>query len=553
MLSRKQVFNWLTRALLVVMVVAAPGAEVWAAAAAPAPVVAAAPPTAYIDNRSDALAVLNSYVNALNRREYARAYGYWESGSAVGTFANFQAGYAGTDTITLSTGAVGSSAGAGQLYYVVPVTLNSLLTNGSTQTFVGCYVMHLSQPGIQAEPPFRPMGIQSAVIKQVTGGANADTLRSQACAEAGYAGTTPVSVGATPGAPESGAGAYIDNRSGPLEVVQSLVNALNRKEYARAYSYWEANAAPSSFAAFQAGYAQTQSTTWSFGAVTSDAGAGQFYYNVPVTLKAQTTSGLQTFVGCYTLHLSNPGIQANPPYQPIGLRSGSLTQVANNADTAALMANACTTGVPAPAPTGWTRLSFAAGATSAGSSGNLAAGAAREFRVRALANQLMFVDVTTPQNDVFVEVVGLTDGKALVRAADRRAHWQGTLPANQDYLVRLVSTGGATPFGLKVTIPRRIVFAAGATSATVPGTVAAGTTNTYVFRALAGQTVTATLTANGQPVWVGVYGLGDGTPVAPVTPNVTSVTGKLPANQDYIIHAVPSGATSSYNLVLTIK
>ena len=204
-------------------------------------------------------------------------------------------------------------------------------------------------------------------------------------------------------------------------------------------------------------------------------------------------------------------------------------------------------------PTAWTRISFAAGATSGGVSGSLAAGAVKEYRVRASANQLLFVDITSPKPDVFVEVIGVTDGKVLVRAADKRAHSQSTLPANQDYLIRVRATGGASTFGLKVTIPRRISFAAGAFSATAPGTVAAGTTNTYVFRALAGQTFTATITANGQPVWVGVYGLGDSKPVAAVTPGVTSITGKLPSNQDYILHAVPSGATSSFSLALTIK
>jgi hypothetical protein len=186
-------------------------------------------------------------------------------------------------------------------------------------------------------------------------------------------------------------------------------------------------------------------------------------------------------------------------------------------------------------------------------SGNLAAGEVREYRIRVGAGQLMFVDITSTLPDVFVEVTGVTGGQVLVRASDKKAHWQGTLPANQDYVIRVVSTGAATPYSVKVTIPRRIAFAAGATSATLKGTVAAGTTNTYIFYALAGQTVTATLTSFGQPVWVGVYGLGDGKPVAAVTPGVTTVTGKLPASQDYILHAVPSSLTSSYSLVLTIK
>lgn len=552
MFTRRRFFSGFTRLVLALMAIGAPGTEVWAAAA-PTPV--AAPPAAYIDNRSDAVALLSSYVNAINRKEFARAYSYWGSGSSVGSFDNFAQGFAGTDTVTLTTGTVGSSAGAGQLYYVVPVTLSALQTNGTTQAYVGCYTLHLSQPGFQAEPPFRPLGIMSANIKQVTGGANADTLRSQACSEAGYAGTTPISLGATPGAPESGAAAYIDNRSGPLEVVQSLINAINRKEYARAYGYWAPNYAPAAFAQFQQGYAQTQSVTWSFGSVLSEGAAGQFFYKVPVALKAQTSSGLQTFVGCYTLHLSNPGVQGTP-YRPMALRAGSLTQVTNDANTGALMQATCTSGVPTPTPVPptWTRLSFAAGATSGGLSGNLNAGEVKEFRVRAGASQLMFVDLTSAKNDVFMEVFGVTGGQALVRLADRKAHWYGSLPANQDYLIRVVSTGAATPFSLKVTIPRRIVFASGAVSATVPGTVAAGTTNTYVFRALAGQTVTATATTtSGQPVWVGLYGLGDGKPVAATTAGVSTISGKLPANQDYVLHIVPSGATSSFSLVLTIR
>src|SRR5581483_8982233 len=36
----------------------------------------------YIDDRSTATQLVRSYFNAINRREYARAYSYWESGPA---------------------------------------------------------------------------------------------------------------------------------------------------------------------------------------------------------------------------------------------------------------------------------------------------------------------------------------------------------------------------------------------------------------------------------------------------------------------------------------
>src|SRR5258706_16448371 len=77
----------------------------------------------YFDNRGNAVVALQSYFNAINRREYARAYGYWESAAAVGPFAAFQAGYADTQSVLLTTGAVTGDAGAGQRHFTVPVIL----------------------------------------------------------------------------------------------------------------------------------------------------------------------------------------------------------------------------------------------------------------------------------------------------------------------------------------------------------------------------------------------------------------------------------------------
>ena len=87
-------------------------------AAAPAAALAQAQPIPspapnYFDNRSNAVVALQSYFNAINRQEYARAYGYWESASAAGSFAQFQAGYADTQSVLLTTGAVTGDAGAG--------------------------------------------------------------------------------------------------------------------------------------------------------------------------------------------------------------------------------------------------------------------------------------------------------------------------------------------------------------------------------------------------------------------------------------------------------
>jgi hypothetical protein len=530
-------------------------AGVWPGVAVAQGVPAVAAPAnvpSYVDNRGDAVSLLISYFNAIDRKEYARAYGYWETGSQVGGFAQFEAGFATTQSVIVTTGQVGGSAGAGQRYFVVPVTLQSTTSSGPL-TYVGCYVLHLALPELQAAPPFHPLGIASATIVQVTNGANPDSLRAQACTTAGLNGTSAVTIAQTPGAPESGAQFYVDNRSGALETLQSLFNAINRKEFARAYAYWETSTSLPSFNSFQQGYANTQSVQWSFGAVSSDAGAGQFYYSVPVTLRAQTTGGLQTFVGCYVLHLSNPGIQSAPPYQPLGIHSASVTQVGNNADTNTLMAQACQNPAPQPPPNNAPiHVSFAPGSTSATLGGSVPAGGTQEYRLWAGARQLMLLDFEAAQPNAYLQILAGSSGQVIGQTAPGVTHWQGTLPSTRQYWIRVISTGSATSYSLGITIPRRINFARGAISAAVFGNVAAGGINSYLLRALGGQTMTAALNVPTAGVWLEIYGLTDGQPLLRASSNATHWTGVLPANQDYIVKVISLGPHATYYLSVTI-
>jgi hypothetical protein len=135
----------------------------------------------YIDDRSDPEALIRSLFNAINRHEYLRAYSYWKDDADVGSFADFEAGYAETATVALETGEVAGDAGAGQFNYLVPVTLNVTTTGGEAQTFVGCYHLHLSNPGVQAEPPFIPLGIRAADVQEVAAGADPAALMAAAC------------------------------------------------------------------------------------------------------------------------------------------------------------------------------------------------------------------------------------------------------------------------------------------------------------------------------------------------------------------------------------
>jgi len=161
-----------------------------AACPAPAVVVTPAPTPApsdisnaqFIDNRSTPADVLRSLFNAINRHEYLRAYSYWKDGSSVGTFADFEAGYANTATIDeLVVGDAPPDPGAGQINYLAPVTVRSTTTGGAAQTAVGCVYIHISNPGIQTDPPFIEMGIKAGRFDLVANDADTAALMTTAC------------------------------------------------------------------------------------------------------------------------------------------------------------------------------------------------------------------------------------------------------------------------------------------------------------------------------------------------------------------------------------
>ncbi len=302
----------------------------------------------YLDDRSGPAELIRSYYNAINRKEYVRAYSYWNptaASSHLAPFPRFQQGYTDTRSVELGLGSIGTGVGAGQIYYFVPVSLAVDTVGGATQQFVGCYSLHMANPGISMVPPYRSLAIEDATIQTVSAGENLSDLLAHACDAKTGGRPMPVRPAPTFSPTDIGKDRYLDDRSGPVEVIRSYYNAINRHEYARAYSYWNAGAAASQlppFSQFEQGYASTTGVALTTGRVTSDVGAGQIYYSVPISLVATAADGAtQTFVGCYQLHLGRPGFQAAPPFQPLGIRNAAVQQVPNDADTAALLGQAC--------------------------------------------------------------------------------------------------------------------------------------------------------------------------------------------------------------------
>jgi len=148
------------------------------------------------------------------------------------------------------------------------------------------------------------------------------------------------------------ASAYLDDRSSAEQVIRSYYDAIGRRQYIRACAYREPSATVPTFEVFQKGFADTTSVQVELGTVGGDAGAGQLHWSVPAAVFSTTTSGAQAFVGCYTLHLARPEIQAAPPFKPMAIESAQVTAVASSAAARSGLAGACGGANKNPLPWG---------------------------------------------------------------------------------------------------------------------------------------------------------------------------------------------------------
>lgn len=136
---------------------------------------------------------------------------------------------------------------------------------------------------------------------------------------------------------------YLDDRSSPQALVKSLYNAINRKEYARAYGYFSTPPAPT-LDEYAKGYADTEGVTLVVGTPGVEGAAGSTFYSLPVAISAAGANE-QVFAGCYTLRLANPQIQGDP-YKPLSIEKGALSPVSGPIETA--LPASCPDGPPLP-------------------------------------------------------------------------------------------------------------------------------------------------------------------------------------------------------------
>ncbi|QPC88732.1 DUF1176 domain-containing protein [Mesorhizobium sp. NBSH29] len=139
---------------------------------------------------------------------------------------------------------------------------------------------------------------------------------------------------------------YLDDRSNAAALVQSLYNAINRREYARAWSYFGDQKPAKDLQAFAKGYEATGRVDIETGPFSEEGAAGSIFYSVPVAIRATGTDAREhVFAGCYTARLVNPAMQEDT-FASMVIEKGTLKPA--EGELAAVLPASCGDGPPPP-------------------------------------------------------------------------------------------------------------------------------------------------------------------------------------------------------------
>ncbi len=177
------------------------------------------------------------------------------------------------------------------------------------------------------------------------------------------------------------------------------------------------------------------------------------------------------------------------------------------------------------------RIQFAPGATSAVVSGTLSAKSSTRYVLRALAGQLMDVNLSAPQGARLS--VTTAAGGVLSAVTSSSTAFRGYLPASGDYILKVSAGKQALSFSINVSIPQRIAFERGATSAVIKGKVKAHQGLDYILGAAAGQLMEIDVTPEDSLQLI-IFGV-DGTVLKSGMGQASSFRGGLPLSEDYLV------------------
>jgi hypothetical protein len=238
------------------------------------------------EDRTGPTSLLASYYNAISRREFARAWAYWESPPSPSYEALVRGLFDAASVRLAVCPPIWFEGTAGSTYSEVSALVTSIGADGRRDHFVGCYVARRSSvEGPDATPVW---SLHDASVRP-TPGNSSDALQLASVCD-----TTPA--------------VSYDDRSGPVRLLASYYNALDQREYARAWAYWDTEPAPT-FEAFVQGFAETASLMLVVQPPTRlEGAAGSVYAAVPaLVIATHRDASRHNFVGCFVARRSNVG------------------------------------------------------------------------------------------------------------------------------------------------------------------------------------------------------------------------------------------------------
>lgn len=120
---------------------------------------------------------------------------------------------------------------------------------------------------------------------------------------------------------------YLDDRSGPAELVSSYYNAINRHEFARAWSYWRHSTAGDPYLEFVGEFGDVLRIDAAIGKPVKERDSAGITYQVPVATETSGVDGsVQAYAGCFLLRLRHADAQ-QLPFMPMHIEKVYLKSV----------------------------------------------------------------------------------------------------------------------------------------------------------------------------------------------------------------------------------
>ncbi len=202
---------------------------------------------------------------------------------------------------------------------------------------------------------------------------------------------------------------------------------------------------------------------------------------------------------------------------------------------------------------------FAPGTTSGIRDDTLSAGATRSYLIGARKGQVMLAHAIAwpvarrqqPPPDPVVRVFSVGTGAELHAPRGEPVVWSGRLPADGDYVVRVIAAASIT-YTLAVQIPREVPVTAEQPTAIFTGIARSRTPIDYLLHVEAGRTIEVVLGGSAS-VGLHLYGLKTGVQLAHLADRQRLYAGRVETSQDYVISVVPGAERAPYNLRITLR